>query len=120
MNYTISSRSLKAMSTTLQRDIYSLTAQGFPSDEVEVPNPDPLATVRYSCVYWVDHLCDSVSGTNTKRYDPLRDEKVVHEFLETKYLYWLEALSLLQAMPAGVVAIRKLEGLLVSTSLTPH
>ncbi|WPJ63597.1 hypothetical protein SMAC4_13655 [Sordaria macrospora] len=112
VNYTISSRSLKAMSTTLQRDIYNLRAPGFPSDEVEVPDPDPLATVRYSCVYWVDHLCDSVAGTNTKRYDPLRDEKVVHEFLETKYLYWLEALSLLQAMPAGVVAIRKLEGLL--------
>ncbi|WPJ63730.1 hypothetical protein SMAC4_13672 [Sordaria macrospora] len=112
VNYTIFSRSLDAMSTTLRRDIYSLTAPGFPSDKVQVPNPDPLATVRYSCVYWVDHLCDSVSDTDTKRHDPLRAEEVVHTFLETKYLYWLEALSLLQAIPAGVVAIRKLEGLL--------
>ncbi|WPJ67032.1 hypothetical protein SMAC4_14111 [Sordaria macrospora] len=112
VNYTIFSRSLDAMSTTLRRDIYGLRAPGFLSDKVQIPNPDPLATVRYSCVYWVDHLCESVSGTNTKWHNHLRDEKVVHKFLETKYLYWLEALSLLQAMPAGVVAIGKLEGLL--------
>ncbi|KAK3953026.1 hypothetical protein QBC32DRAFT_128536, partial [Pseudoneurospora amorphoporcata] len=112
MNCTIFSRSLDAMSTILRRDIYSLRAPGFPSDKVQVPNPDPLATVRYSCVYWVDHLCDSISSTNTKRHDCLQDNGIVYTFLKTKYLYWLEALSLLQAMPAGVVAIRKLEGLL--------
>ncbi|WPJ63720.1 hypothetical protein SMAC4_13665 [Sordaria macrospora] len=120
VNYTIFARSLDAMSTTLQRDIYGLRAPGFPSDKVQVPNPDPLATVRYSCVYWVDHLCDSISGTNTNRNDLLQDNGVVFTFLKTKYLYWLEALSLLQAMPVSVVAIRKLEGLLVSTSLTPY
>ncbi|WPJ66902.1 hypothetical protein SMAC4_14095 [Sordaria macrospora] len=112
VNYTIFLRSLDAMSRVLRRDIYGLRAPGFLSDKVQVPDPDPLATVRYSCVYWVDHLCDSVSGTNTKWHNHLRDEKIVHEFLETKYLYWLEALSLLQAMPAGVVAIGKLESLL--------
>ncbi|KAK1776004.1 NACHT domain-containing protein, partial [Copromyces sp. CBS 386.78] len=111
VNYTIFSRSLDAMSTTLRRDIYGLSAPGFPSDKVQVPDPDPLATVRYSCIYWVDHLCDSVSSTNTKR--PLTpDNGVVYTFLKTKYLYWLEALSLLQAIPAGVIAIEKLEGLL--------
>ncbi|KAH7632717.1 hypothetical protein B0T09DRAFT_300060 [Sordaria sp. MPI-SDFR-AT-0083] len=116
VNYTIFSRSLDAMSTTLRRDIYGLRAPGFPSDKVQVPDPDPLATVRYSCVYWVDHLCDSVSDTNTKWHDRLQDNGVVYAFLKTKYLYWLEALSLLQAMPAGVVAIRRLEGLLVSNN----
>ncbi|WPJ64539.1 hypothetical protein SMAC4_13817 [Sordaria macrospora] len=120
VNYTIFARSLDAMSATLRRDIYGLRAPGFPSDKVQVPNPDPLATVRYSCVYWVDHLCDSISGTNTNRNDLLQDNGVVFTFLKTKYLYWLEALSLLQAMPVSVVAIRKLEGLLVSTSLTPY
>ncbi|EGZ76068.1 hypothetical protein NEUTE2DRAFT_37003, partial [Neurospora tetrasperma FGSC 2509] len=113
VHYIIFLRLLDAMSTTLRRDIYGLRAPGFPNDKVQVPNPDPLATVRYSCVYWVDHLRDSVSGTNTKRHDPLQDN-VVYTFLKTKYLYWLEALNLLQAMPAGVVAIRKLEGLLLS------
>ncbi|KAA8635993.1 hypothetical protein SMACR_09911 [Sordaria macrospora] len=120
VNYTIFLRSLDAMSKILRRNIHGLRAPGFPSDKVQVPDPDPLATVRYSCAYWVDHLCDLISDTNTNRNDLLQDNGVVYTFLKTKYLYWLEALSLLQAMPAGVVAIRKLESLLVSTSLTPH
>ena len=70
--------------------------------------------MRYSCVYWVDHLCHSVSGMNTTRDDLLHDDRVVHTFLKTKYLYWLEALSLLRAMSEGIIAIRQLEGLLVS------
>ncbi|KAK3947157.1 hypothetical protein QBC32DRAFT_97895 [Pseudoneurospora amorphoporcata] len=189
VNYTISLRSLNTMSTVLRRDMYGLSVPGFPSGKVQVPDPDPLATVRYSCVYWVDHLCDSVSGTNTKRpltpapagnldgtvpararrvwgklsrvgnwvksgkplvgdsgmfsrrgvklplvggpphgftgnpetpswawisHDHLQDNGVVYTFLKTKYLYWLEALSLLQAMSEGVIAIRQLEGLLLS------
>ncbi|WPJ66240.1 hypothetical protein SMAC4_12890 [Sordaria macrospora] len=112
MNYTIFSRSLNAMSTTLRRDIYGLSAPGFPRDKVEVPDPDPLATVRYSCVYWVDHLCDLISSTNTNQNDLLQDNGIVYKFLKTKYLYWLEALSLLQAMSEGVIAIRQLESLL--------
>ncbi|KAK4150587.1 NACHT domain-containing protein [Chaetomidium leptoderma] len=107
VDHDILSRSLHAMSTALRRDF------------VRVPDPDPLATVRYSCVYWVDHLCDSVPGTNTKRDDLLEDDEVVHTFLKTKYLYWLEALSLLRAMPEGVIAIRQLEDLLVRIRLTP-
>ncbi|KAK1776790.1 hypothetical protein QBC45DRAFT_204092 [Copromyces sp. CBS 386.78] len=112
VNYTIFSRSLNVMSATLRRDIYNLRAPGFPGDKVQVPDPDPLATVQYSCVYWVDHLCDLVSSTNTNWNELLQDNGVVYTFLKTKYLYWLEALSLFQAMPAGVVAIKKLEGLL--------
>ncbi|KAK4139205.1 uncharacterized protein C8A04DRAFT_33317, partial [Dichotomopilus funicola] len=105
-------RSLDAMSTTLRRDMYGLGAPGFLIDNVRVPDPDPLATVRYSCVYWVGHLCDSVSGTGTYRDDLLQDNKAVHIFLKTKYLYWLEALSLQRAMSEGIIAIRRLEGLL--------
>ncbi|WPJ59449.1 hypothetical protein SMAC4_13160 [Sordaria macrospora] len=120
VHYTLFLRSLSTMSTILRRDRYDLSAPGFPSDEVQIPDPDPLATVRYSCVYWVDHLCDSVFDTNTKQHDHLQENGIVYTFLKTKYLYWLEALSLLQVMPAGVIAIKKLEGLLVSTSLTSH
>jgi hypothetical protein len=114
MNLIIFSRSLNAMSTTLRRDMYGLGAPGFPVDDIRVPDSDPLAAVRYSCVYWVDHLCDSLSGTNTKEGDLRQVDRVVHTFLKTKYLYWLEALSLLQVMSEGVIAIGQLKGLLVS------
>jgi len=107
-------RSLDAMSSVLRRDMYSLGAPGLSIDSIQVPDPDPLAAVRYSCVYWVAHLCDSFSYTNTRNGEYLQDQGVVYTFLKTKYLYWLEALSLLRAMSEAVTAIRQLEGLLVS------
>ncbi len=118
-------RSIDAMSSMLRRNMYNLDL-GFKPENMTPPDPDPLAPIRYSCVFWadhlcslnwVDHLCDSVSSTNTKRDDLLQDGRVVHTFLETTILYWLEALSLLRAMSEGVIAIRRLESLLVSMRL---
>jgi len=110
VNHTIFSRSLNAISIALRRDMYGLKAPGFPISEAQVPSPDPLSAVRYSCVSWVDHLCDFNSDKNTTRCD-IHD--AVQTFLERKYLYWLEALSLLRAMPEGVIAVTRLNGLLV-------
>ncbi|KAK3366322.1 HET-R [Lasiosphaeria ovina] len=108
-NHTIFSRSLNAMSTVLQRDMYDLKAPGFPIDKVQTSYPDPLARVRYSCVFWVNHLRDSISDKDIPQCNTL---DAVQTFLEKKYLYWLEALSLLRAMSEGIIAIRQLEGLL--------
>ena len=58
VHYTTFSRSLEVMSQTLRRDIYSLRAPGISIDQVEAPNPDPLAAAGYSCLYWADHLFD--------------------------------------------------------------
>lgn len=115
VNYTIFSRSLNAMSTVLQRDMYRLREPAFPIENVQVPVPDPLVTVRYSCVYWVDHLRSSISGTRTTQ-ECLQDGGVVHTFLEKKYLYWLEALSLLNSMSKGVMAVLGLRSLVVSSN----
>lgn len=114
VSYIIFWRSLKVMSQKLRRDIYCLNAPGFLIDNVRVPDPDPLATVRYSCIYWIDHLRDLVSSTSSKWVRLLQDDGDIHRFLTTKYLYWLEALSLLRALPEGTNAIRQLESLLVS------
>ncbi|KAH7118320.1 heterokaryon incompatibility protein [Dactylonectria macrodidyma] len=107
----IFSRSLEALSGTLRRDIYSLRVPGFPIDQVSPPDPDPLAATRYSCIYWVDHLSDSDPA---ERMRDLQDGSIVHAFLKEKYLYWLEALSLLRSMSEGVLAMQKLEALVVS------
>jgi hypothetical protein len=111
VNHTIFSRSITAMSTVLHRDIYDLKAPGFPIDEVQMPPSEPLATVRYSCVFWVDHLRDWISDKDASQHNTL---DAIQTFVEQKYLYWLEALSLLRAMSEGVIAIRQLERLLVS------
>ncbi|KAK0731983.1 HET-R [Lasiosphaeris hirsuta] len=105
-------RSLDLMSDNLRRDMYGLKELGSLIDEVQTPSPDPLVTVRYSCVFWVDHLCNSISDKDTLQRNTL---DVVQTFLEQKYLYWLEALSLLRAMSEGVIAIRQLDGLLGRT-----
>ena len=97
-------RSLKVMSRTLRRDVYSLNSPGFSISELSQPNPDPLAAARYSCLNWVDHLIDC----------DIRDSDSVYIFLRKSYLYWLEALSLMQSLSEGIVMIMKLENLQVS------
>ncbi|KAN0117092.1 putative beta transducin-like protein [Hyaloscypha variabilis] len=106
VHHTIFSRSLQVMSKTLRRDIYSLRAPGISIDQVEPPNSDPLAVVRYSCLYWVDHLLDSTSKNTINDH---KDGSSVDKFLYEYYLYWLEALSLMRSLSSGIVMIRKLE-----------
>lgn len=39
------------MSITLQRDIYNLRAPRIFINQVEPPDPNPLAAIKYSCLY---------------------------------------------------------------------
>jgi hypothetical protein len=110
IHHDIYSGSLQAMSSILRRDMYSLTAPGVLIEHFQVPEPDPLAKIRYSSVHWVDHLYHATPDTRE------HSDAQILTFLREKYLYWLEALSLMQAMPAGVVAMAKLEKLLVRYS----
>jgi hypothetical protein len=50
-HYTIFSRSLQAISSTLRRDLYGLRALGYPIENVRKSKPDPLVALRYSCIY---------------------------------------------------------------------
>ncbi|EXK79656.1 hypothetical protein FOQG_15754 [Fusarium oxysporum f. sp. raphani 54005] len=110
-HHAIFSRSLEALSETLERDVYELGIPGFPIDQVSLPVPDPLASIRYSCVYWVDHLDNSNPTERISDNRDLQDGGVVHEFVQKKYLCWLESLSLLRRMSEGVNAVHKLEAL---------
>jgi hypothetical protein len=108
-HYTIFSRSLQVISKTLRRDIYGLHALGYPAKQVKQPDPDPLATSRYSCIYWVDHLWNSKSSVHHKVN--MQDGGAVDDFIKKKYLYWLEALSLCRSMSEGLVSMARLEAL---------
>ena len=104
-------KSLEVMSRTLRRDMYSLRAIGYPIEQVVRPDPDPLAASRYSCINWVDHLLDWNDIDATPKLD-LTDQDAIENFVRTKYLYWLEALSLYRSISEGVVLMAKLEILL--------
>jgi hypothetical protein len=111
-HHLIFSRSLQIMPRTLRRDMYDLYALGCPIERVKTPDPDPLATSRYSCVYWIDHLCDSNPNACPNYGADLQDGGAVDLFLRKTYLYWLEALSLCRSMSNGLFSTRKLEALI--------
>ena len=109
---TVFSKSLQVLSKTLQRDMYNLRAAGYPIEQVEQPDPDPLGTSRYSCVYWIDHLYACPQD-----YDHiLLDDGKAHRFLQKHLLHWLEAMSLLKKIPDAIAAIRKLQSMLTVSS----
>jgi hypothetical protein len=51
-------RSITAMSL-LKRDIYGLRQWGSKSKDTRPPKQDPLAPIRYTCVFWLQHRISS-------------------------------------------------------------
>ena len=96
------------MNATLRQDIYGLCALGCHIDQVQQPNIDPLAAVRYSCVYWINHLHDFDLSENAM--DDLQEGGLIDSFLRC-HLHWLEALSLLRGVSEGVRSMTRLERL---------
>jgi NACHT domain/Heterokaryon incompatibility protein (HET) len=111
-HYEIFSRSLHVMSRTLRRDIYDLYAPGYLIEQVKPPDPDPLGALYYSCIYWLDHLCDWSFDCYADQRVELQDGGIVDVFIRKKFLYWLEALSLCRSVPKGVLGMAKLEALI--------
>ncbi|KAL2193352.1 WD domain-containing protein, partial [Corynascus similis CBS 632.67] len=105
----IFSRSLRIIQQTLRRDIYGFGAPGFPINKVIRPDPDPLAVVQYSCVYWVKHLRDCDPRKNANK--DLCNGGSIDIFLREQCLHWLEALSLLGFIPEGITSMLELEKL---------
>ncbi|KAN0073185.1 hypothetical protein V8E54_008405 [Elaphomyces granulatus] len=105
IHYDMFSWSLDALSKTLRRDIYNLRDPG--GMVKEVPDPDPLASIRYSCVFWVDHLCKA-DDTSLDLKEKLSDGGTVFPFVKEHFLHWLESLSLIYKLSDGVLSIKKL------------
>jgi len=108
-HHTIVSQSLESMAQNLQRDIYDLRHPGFPIVEVTAPDPDPLASIRYICVYWIDHLCEIETSQDGVG---LCSNGTTEVFLKKHFLHWLEALSLLRSISEGMLSMIKLKRLL--------
>lgn len=108
MHQTLFLKSLQLLSRTLQPDIYRLRDPGIAIKYITPPLTDPLATARYSGVYWVNHLLDAHASNALVRTDDLQDGGTIYSFLRENYLYRLEALSLAREMPKGVLAVESL------------
>ncbi|OBS16602.1 hypothetical protein FPOA_12766 [Fusarium poae] len=109
-HYLIFRRSLDAL-MTLTRNIYNLEFPGEFRTEISCSKPDPLSHLRYSCLYWVDHL-EVAKGKRDQS-----DDKAISRFISTRFLYWLEALSLQGQMSQGVKAVQMLKGIITNTAV---
>ena len=112
-------RSINSMSTLkrssseeliLQRNIYDLAHWGIMSKDITPPDLDPLASIHYSCIFWLDHLCDAIKENavkeNLKSCTELYDLGL--KFLKQHFLHWVESLSLLHRLSDGIISINKL------------
>ncbi|KAJ8067042.1 hypothetical protein OCU04_004422 [Sclerotinia nivalis] len=103
--------SVTIMSKTLKRNIYDLYHPGFPINKVKQPDPDPLAYVQYSCIYWVDHL---KNGDPEQKKECIQDNGHIHTFLKKHLLHWLEIMSLIKKISEGIIAISSLESYILA------
>lgn len=98
--------SLKALSSHLHRDIYGLQEPGVSTADITPPSFDPLASLQYSCVFWIDHLVEADLHSNQQHQEDIMN--LVFSFLTKDYLHWLEALSLIGSISLGLSSFAKL------------
>jgi hypothetical protein len=108
IHYDMFSWSLDALSKTLRRDMYNLQDPGSMVEDVPAPDPDPIGPIRYSCMFWIDHLCKADDQSLVDYRKELSDNEAISAFLREHFLHWLESLSLIHKLPDGVLLIRKL------------
>ncbi|EHK27336.1 uncharacterized protein TRIVIDRAFT_132350, partial [Trichoderma virens Gv29-8] len=99
-------RSIELISK-LPKNIFCLPDFGPRPKDAQPPNPNPLASMKYPCFYWVNHLCDTYA-TSSKDERQLILSETLEPFLKTHLLRWIESLSLLDGVPEGLRSIRKL------------
>ncbi|GAP91609.2 putative vegetative incompatibility protein HET-E-1 [Rosellinia necatrix] len=94
----------------LRKDIYNLQQPSSSITEIEVPDPDPLASIRYACAYWTNHAIaiEDHQGGN-QGGSVFCDIGGMNDFLEKKVVYWLEAMSLMESIPRAVAMLMNLE-----------
>ncbi|KAK0761160.1 hypothetical protein N5P37_006106, partial [Trichoderma harzianum] len=108
-------RSLEAMLKPgkLRPNIYSLPYPGVKIHEISVPQPDPLASIMYCCMHWLQHFCDGTFGVYSGSKNHIHEGvNKIFDFLKLHFLHWIEALNLSQNVEAGVVSLQNLLNLL--------
>ncbi|KAF7116900.1 hypothetical protein CNMCM5793_005530 [Aspergillus hiratsukae] len=111
----ISARSIDAMGSRLKHNIYALPYPGFKSSDITPPDPDPLAPIRYSCIFWIGHLCKAkYQGIENE----LTDGVAIFRFLKEHFLHWLEALSIIGGILENIRLLKELQAAVDSANNT--
>ena len=110
------SKSLEIMNSPgkLRRNICDLPRPDSQPSEIETLDSKPLGSLRYACLYWIEHICSM--GFSPEKTN-LFDGGAIHQFWKEHFLHWLEALSLLEAISVGIFSTLKLMELLKVSNL---
>ncbi|KAK4031551.1 WD40-repeat-containing domain protein [Parachaetomium inaequale] len=84
---------------------------GFKPENITPPDPDPLALIRYSCVFWADYLC-SLYSDNSRFLGELTDDGKVFGFLKEYFLRWLKNIN-----PCLLKLLKDIEKFIYSSAL---
>ena len=103
---------LGAISRGLSRNICNLPTPGSPPQDVpqEIMHNALPKHIQYACQYWVEHLAGTKSDSRAQLQ--LRQSEEIHKFFQKDFLHWLEAMSLMDKMPQGVLMITKLANMI--------
>ncbi|KAG4256730.1 hypothetical protein FPRO03_03740 [Fusarium proliferatum] len=108
--------SIQVMQAMLHRNLYELKDNCALIDEIAILPSAPLTIAGYACTYWVDHFCEWPLANDQHQINLYYT--MITQFLESKYLYWLEAMSLLRCTSAAIKAMQRLEERLVSSDIS--
>ncbi|KAJ5689905.1 hypothetical protein N7462_004297 [Penicillium macrosclerotiorum] len=102
----IVTQSIQTMSNILKRDLLDLKHPGYLISHL--PANETLAGMSYAVCFWGHHLLEYIGGSgNPKNHQDLL--LVVHSFLQSHLLHWIEALSLLGKISDGLSIITQLK-----------
>ena len=95
----------------LRRDICDLNSPDSAPQEVleDRLNHYLPEHVQYACQYWTEHL--ECASPQQRTQLGFRDGGKVHEFFKHRFLYWMEAMSLMSKMPDTVLMMKTLSAM---------
>ncbi|KAF5253925.1 hypothetical protein FANTH_1250 [Fusarium anthophilum] len=97
-----------ALLQSLHPDFYGLVYPGVSLEEAlrNCPDPNPLENIKYSCVFWADHMQEAYKlSIRGEENSDIAGIDTVYDFINEKFLFWLEALALCQNLPAALKAL---------------
>ncbi|KAL6805373.1 hypothetical protein J3E68DRAFT_441833 [Trichoderma sp. SZMC 28012] len=106
---------ISAMHKTLKRNMYGLKNPGSLANQVTLDQvkSSTLTSVAYCCIYWIHHFEQSLAAAALDTSENTERHKVLYTFLREKYVYWLEALSLLNSIYTGREDLQRLKSLII-------
>ncbi|KAL7796183.1 hypothetical protein V8C43DRAFT_320981 [Trichoderma afarasin] len=102
--------STEAMSKFLKYDIYDLKTPGIHINEIQPQVPDPIAPIKYCCVFWAHHLFSCQPPAAESEQSPDIDTILIR-FLKKTFLCWVESLALMRRLPNALDIFQKLNDL---------